>query len=180
MKAFSVPAVLLVLTVAVGSHAMTMRVHYSGGTFDDFDLAEVAKLTLEPPSMTVHLAGGGTQAVDLSTVTKLTFDLQAGALRPEETRRLRQVFAVICGSPFEPTTDIRFSVEKRARVTIDVFGAGGQTVRTLEQGMMAPGEQAVRWDRKDTDGRRAGPGAYVVRVRVGDSEVARKLIIVGK
>jgi hypothetical protein len=61
-------------------------------------------------------------------------------------------------------------------VTLQVFDLLGRDLRTLSDGMYAPGRYAVIWDGRDARGSMAASGVYVVRLQAGDRVFTRKII----
>ena len=80
-------------------------------------------------------------------------------------------------NPFNPATQISFSVAKRSRVKIVLYNVLGQRVRTLVDAKHNAGTYAVRWDGKDDAGRQVGSGVYIGRLEAGGSVSVRKLVL---
>jgi len=62
-------------------------------------------------------------------------------------------------------------------VSLEVFDAAGKRVRTLANGIFAPGLHSVAWDGLDSRGGRARPGAYFVRVSNGSQSSTHLMIL---
>jgi hypothetical protein len=73
--------------------------------------------------------------------------------------------------------EVRFGLRRADRVRVEVFDLLGARVRTLWDGGAAAGEQVLRWDGRDADGRAMGSGVYLVRVR-GAVEWKGKAVLV--
>ena len=43
-------------------------------------------------------------------------------------------------NPFNPSTMIKYDISKPARVRLDIYNALGQSVKSVDEGMQAPGE----------------------------------------
>lgn len=67
-------------------------------------------------------------------------------------------------NPFNPMTTITFTTAQDGPVSVALYDARGRLVRSLADGTMAAGPQAVRWDGRGDDGQVAAAGMYVVRV----------------
>jgi hypothetical protein len=72
-------------------------------------------------------------------------------------------------NPFNPETMIRFRLEASAQVNLQVFNARGEKVRTLLQGPMSAGEQAVPWHGRDDHGQLVNSGVYFYRLETESS-----------
>ena len=81
-------------------------------------------------------------------------------------------------NPFNPETTIRFVVPSENHVSITVYGAHGEKVRTLVERRYAPGEWAATWDGTDDAGRRVASGVYYYRMRIGSLEQSKKMVLI--
>jgi len=80
-------------------------------------------------------------------------------------------------NPFNPVTTITFSVPQRGRAVLSVYNVKGELVQTLIDDVVAAGEVSVTWDATDMHGRQISSGVYFYRLRVGDLEMSRKMIL---
>jgi hypothetical protein len=82
-------------------------------------------------------------------------------------------------NPFNPKTTIRFAVPggERASVTLEVFNIQGQKVSTLVSGELDSGVHAAEWDGTDHGGGVVSNGIYFYRLRVGDNELTRRMMV---
>jgi hypothetical protein len=74
--------------------------------------------------------------------------------------------------------EVRFGLRRADRVRVEVFDLLGARVRTLWDGGAAAGEQVLRWDGRDANGRTRGSGVYLVRVRGAEIEWKGKAVLV--
>jgi endo-1,4-beta-xylanase len=75
-------------------------------------------------------------------------------------------------NPFHPVTCIRFSTAVEGPVELRVYDLTGREIGTLVSGRMGAGEHAVQFDAGGLNS-----GVYVYRIRAGDFQAARKMII---
>lgn len=82
-------------------------------------------------------------------------------------------------NPFNPSTEIVFSLPKGGDALLEVYNIFGQKVRTLINGPLAAGEHRVIWQ-GDTDfGQPAAAGLYLYTLRAdGSAALERKMILV--
>jgi hypothetical protein len=52
----------------------------------------------------------------------------------------------------------------------------GRLIRTLEDGVLEPGQRAAGWDGRATDGSIVASGIYFYTFRAGDFHATRKLV----
>ena len=81
-------------------------------------------------------------------------------------------------NPFNPTTTIRFELERAAPVRLEIFDLAGRLVRTLLQGGQAAGPHGVLWDGRDGRGERVPSGAiYLLRLQSEGRALSQKLTV---
>ncbi|RMG67222.1 MAG: T9SS C-terminal target domain-containing protein [Calditrichaeota bacterium] len=80
-------------------------------------------------------------------------------------------------NPFNPSTVIRFQLNRSGPVRLQVFNALGQLVRTLVDGALAAGVHQVRWDGTDARGRRVAAGVYLYRLEAAGEARVRKMVL---
>ncbi len=69
-------------------------------------------------------------------------------------------------NPFNQETVIRYRVTGRSEIRIQIFNAGGQEVRLLEDGERDPGFYEKRWDGRDGQGMEMPSGIYLYRLKM--------------
>jgi hypothetical protein len=78
-------------------------------------------------------------------------------------------------NPFNPQTQIRFSLGEPGRVELVIYDLRGQKVRTLVDGEMPAGPHAVDWAGTDERGRGVSSGMYLLRMTAGGLQLTQKL-----
>jgi len=81
-------------------------------------------------------------------------------------------------NPFNPSTEIRFSLPRAGTAELAVYDLFGRRVRTLVQGELAAGPHAVRWDGRDEAGERLPSGMYLYRLLADGTTFTRKAVLV--
>lgn len=84
----------------------------------------------------------------------------------------------ITPNPFRESTSISFSLPWAAGTYLEIFDANGRRIRSLVRRVLGPGLVSTSWDRRDDSGGVAPPGVYLCRLRAGDLQSQRKLILV--
>lgn len=72
-------------------------------------------------------------------------------------------------NPFNPTTNICYSLASAGHVTINVYNAKGEKVRTLVNQAMDAGSHTVMWDGANDDGITVGSGVYFSKFNMRNS-----------
>ena len=83
-------------------------------------------------------------------------------------------------NPFNPYTSINFVVARHTlQVHIEVFDIRGRLIRTLLDGSreFGAGSHSVVWDGRDDVGREVSSGIYFYRMRAGEYQSVRKMIL---
>jgi hypothetical protein len=73
-------------------------------------------------------------------------------------------------NPFNPRTEILFSILRPTSVRLTVHDMRGRLVATLFQGPMEAGEHSIIWDGTDAGGKNAGSGVYLISL-VSSAEI---------
>lgn len=81
-------------------------------------------------------------------------------------------------NPFNPQTTVAFTVPRAGHVTVAVYDLQGRHVRTLFNGDLPSGDQAVMWDGCGDDGQTCGSGVYFARMVAPDAAATAKLMLV--
>jgi hypothetical protein len=86
-------------------------------------------------------------------------------------------------NPFNAAVVVPFRVPQisadhgvRSDVTLKIYNLLGQPLRTLVQGMQAPGRHLVNWDGRDGRGNRVDSGMYIVRLKTDSAALSKKLL----
>ncbi|MFH1278919.1 MAG: GEVED domain-containing protein [Candidatus Eisenbacteria bacterium] len=81
-------------------------------------------------------------------------------------------------NPFNPTTTIRFEIPNEgARATLKIYDVAGRHVRTLVDGPVPAGANVAAWNGTDESGRDLPSGVYFYRLRTGERETTRKMLL---
>ncbi|MBW1976322.1 MAG: hypothetical protein JRI45_12335 [Deltaproteobacteria bacterium] len=62
--------------------------------------------------------------------------------------------------------DLNFTLEDQGAVTINIYNEKGMMVKSIERGMLTPGEYELNWDGTDMYGKHVPDGDYKVEIRV--------------
>jgi hypothetical protein len=86
-------------------------------------------------------------------------------------------------NPFNPETWIPFKLSKDSNVTIRIFNAAGQLVRTIELGEKHAGyyinkEKAAYWNGRNNFGEAASSGVYFYQLMAGTFSVTKRMVII--
>ncbi len=80
-------------------------------------------------------------------------------------------------NPARNGMSLRFILNEKSEVRLEIFALHGQRVRVLLNEERARGAQQVHWEGKDENGRLVPTGIYFYRLTVGSVQQARKLVV---
>ncbi|MCK4695080.1 MAG: carboxypeptidase regulatory-like domain-containing protein, partial [Candidatus Cloacimonetes bacterium] len=70
-------------------------------------------------------------------------------------------------NPFNPTTEISFSIKKDEFVAIDIYNIKGEKVKTLVNGNLEAGYYIIIWDSTDNNNTSVASGIYFYKMKAG-------------
>jgi hypothetical protein len=80
-------------------------------------------------------------------------------------------------NPFNPSTDIEFTMFEGKQVTLTVYDNSGRYVRTLMDGFLTPRNYSFVWDGRDMTGRMVPSGVYLYRLADGTQHETRRMVL---
>ncbi|MBU1676458.1 T9SS type A sorting domain-containing protein [bacterium] len=81
-------------------------------------------------------------------------------------------------NPFNPATEILFTVPASGPVCLSIYDTSGRRVRTLLDGATVSGAGRVSWDGRAGTGERVGSGVYFCRLEAGGRAAITKMLLV--
>jgi hypothetical protein len=86
-------------------------------------------------------------------------------------------------NPFNPETWIPYQLAQTAEVTISIYNAKGQLIRTLNLGVKPAGmyitqDKAAYWDGMDKNGEEVASGLYFYTLKAGRFQATRKMLVI--
>ena len=137
-------------------------------------------------SGTFQLKESAMGGVAVGTSASATFTLNGGMMitTVEDSSRARSIlptFFVVqqnYPNPFNPTTTIQFSIPKTSEVSVHIYNALGQLIRTYSLGTKQQGQHRVVWDGKDQQGKQAPNGMYIYQVSAAEFTEVRRMLLV--
>ena len=81
-------------------------------------------------------------------------------------------------NPFNPETTLRYALPAAGRVTLAIYNATGQRIRTLLEGEQQAGHHSAVWDGRDDTGQAVASGLYLCQMETEEFSAVRKLLLV--
>jgi subtilisin family serine protease len=81
-------------------------------------------------------------------------------------------------NPFNPATDIQFTLPRAGRVSLRIYDVSGRLVRNLVDGNLPSGAHSERWDGRNDQGTGAASGIYYIRLQTTDEKSIKPMTLV--
>ena len=81
-------------------------------------------------------------------------------------------------NPFNPTTNISFSLANSGKVDLKVYNSKGQLVKTLVNTEMEAANHNVVWNGNDANGKSVASGVYFYRLQTKDFSSTKKMMLI--
>lgn len=79
-------------------------------------------------------------------------------------------------NPFNPSTNIEFTVPEQGQVELQIFNVLGQKVRTLVSEKLQAGNFTATWNGTDESGKLVSSGVYFYKLTAGEFSQTRKMV----
>ncbi|MDP6089400.1 MAG: T9SS type A sorting domain-containing protein, partial [Candidatus Marinimicrobia bacterium] len=80
-------------------------------------------------------------------------------------------------NPFNPITEITFTLNQESDITLTIFNMLGQEVKELTSGFKPVGKYTVQWNGKDNLGRSVSTGVYLYSLNNGTQVLTKKMVL---
>jgi predicted outer membrane repeat protein len=80
-------------------------------------------------------------------------------------------------NPFNPSTTINYSLKENANVSLNIYNIKGQKVKQLVSEQLSAGQHSVVWNGKDNNGKSVSSGIYFYKLKAGDFQKVKKMIL---
>jgi len=136
--------------------------------------ARIGRIVLTGPVTALRL-GGVDLALD-NLCVRLNGPTSSGVADGDVP--LPRLMAPVYPNPFNPSTQISFTLPTNDSVTLSVYDMQGNLVRTLLRQEMAAGPHLATWRGRNDAGYSVGSGVYLARLQVGTRVETQKLALI--
>ncbi len=81
-------------------------------------------------------------------------------------------------NPFNPVTNIAYTIDKTGYYQLSIYNVMGQKIRTLVDGNLKAGQYLEKWDGRDEHGHQMTSGVYLYRLRGQNRSITQKMMFV--
>lgn len=122
----------------------------------------------------IDVGGGNTQAKRFTQIYKpdSTTSVKSNEILFPASSELYQNYP----SPFNPITNVKFSISSSTNTTIKIFNVLGKEIKTLLDEYLPAGEHIVQWEGKDDKGNILPGGVYFIQMIAGGYQKTIKTI----
>ncbi len=125
-----------------------------------------------------RLADGESRWYSLITPTPGAPNSGASAIEDQVPGNVPTLYGIRnAPNPFNPKTEILFTLGQADDVTVSVYDLNGRLMRTLHRGPLSSGEHKLNWDGNDEQGRRLASGAYFARIVTETTMATQKMLL---
>lgn len=105
------------------------------------------------------------------------FSTGLGTGTPDDPSVKRLALEQNVPNPFNPMTEIAYSVPNAAHVTLTIYDVNGRVVKRLVDGVLGADNYLTTWDGTTDSGGTAASGVYFYRLMADDRELERRMIL---
>lgn len=80
-------------------------------------------------------------------------------------------------NPFNPSTTIKFEMQQKQHVKLEIFDITGKLIRKLIDNEMNAGLHELSWNGKDADGNQVNSGMYFYSLKSGSKISTKKMTL---
>ena len=80
-------------------------------------------------------------------------------------------------NPFNPSTNLRYSMKEAGAVRIEVYNVKGQILASFNNTHNQAGYYQINWDGRDMSGNLAGTGVYFYRMSSDNYTSTQKMVL---
>jgi len=80
-------------------------------------------------------------------------------------------------NPFNPSTEISYSLKQAGPVSIKIYNAKGQKIKTLVKGNLEAGDHKISWNGCDNSGKGVASGVYFYRMSSPEYIATKKMML---
>ena len=80
-------------------------------------------------------------------------------------------------NPFNPTTNINFTIPKLTKVSVVIYNNLGQKVRTLVNNKVLSGNHTAVWNGRNDFGNSVPSGVYYYRLVAGSNSITKNMVL---
>jgi DNA-binding transcriptional regulator YhcF (GntR family) len=95
----------------------------------------------------------------------------------ETTPAESHIMAESYPNPFNPETQIDYTLSVSEKVQIQIYNITGQLIRTFDQGYQPAGSYSLRWDGRNENGDPAASGVYLYRIEAGPYTLTNRMVL---
>ena len=162
----------------------------------NLSLSKVAKLEVKLPDSFVHSKdialyySDGAQESYVENQTRYTDKISATVSKTGTYKLMKNTLSKVTGvtdfklyrnypNPFNPTTTIRYDLQMKSHVSLDILNILGQRIKTLvDEEQIAGNGYRYQWDGKNKFSQTVASGIYFYRLKTNNKTEINKMIFI--
>ncbi len=81
-------------------------------------------------------------------------------------------------NPFNPATEIEYSIPARENVSVSIYDITGRKIRTLVDESQSAGSYTIRWNGLNDQNRQVASGIYMYQLKYGNKVLTKKMSLI--
>ncbi|HNT52599.1 MAG TPA: carboxypeptidase regulatory-like domain-containing protein, partial [Candidatus Syntrophosphaera sp.] len=115
--------------------------------------------------------------VTANQTTTVNFNLTPGSAADDPVIPLVTELSGNYPNPFNPETTISYALKSPGHMRLEIYNSRGQRVRILIDALQPSGFHDVVWNGRDDAGQAVASGVYYCRMRCGEYQSTRKMLL---
>ena len=166
---------MMVFTFAISLTAEVLNINTAQQNYT-YNLIDIVGLSFNDESMMLETPAN-THTFLFDDILYMDFDLTTGVDPSDMPEGISFMLNQNFPNPFNPDTNISFSLTEADKVEIVIYNPKGQKVRTLVDGNYSAGEHVVNWNGKSDEQKPATSGVYFYRMGKDGIYLNKKMIL---
>jgi len=80
-------------------------------------------------------------------------------------------------NPFNPSTNISFTIQHDSNVELSIFNIKGQKITTLINEQIQKGKHSITWSGVDSNNEPVGSGIYLYKLKTGNQKAVKRMLL---
>ncbi|MCH8838237.1 MAG: T9SS type A sorting domain-containing protein, partial [Candidatus Marinimicrobia bacterium] len=106
-----------------------------------------------------------------------SFDCSGEGRLGHRAARVRLIQGRNYPNPFNPSTQIAYTLTEPAMVEVAIYNLTGRLMRSYHQGSQPAGSYSVYWNGRTADGLPAPSGVYFYRIQAGNEVFTDRMLL---
>ena len=129
--------------------------------------------------LNVNFKDGTTVRYEIADIDKIDFENVTRLADAQKLHNVIKSFTLLQNfpNPFNPSTTIRYELQKKGMVEVNIYDVNGRLVNQLVKQNQSVGMHTVVWNGKNLFGDKVASGLYIYAVKFENTLYTKKMIL---